>query len=89
MFYIIYNTSTKFICAAGNDTSTPVSNTLQNIFASHIRLNRLNTNEFNVAEVQVDEGFEVVLGRDMFNADTSTIYADPNWVAPAPSEPTA
>ena len=87
MFYIIYNTLSKYIIASCLDNSTPISGTLESRFSSHLKLNRLNVNEYKAVELPHDEDLEIVIGRDMFNEDTSTIYADPNWVAPTP-EPT-
>jgi hypothetical protein len=94
MFYIIYNTSSKFICEACNDTSSPISESLQSRFASFTRLNKLNVNEYSVVELPYEEDLVIKIGRDMFNAETNTISADPNWVplppdpAPTPTEPT-
>lgn len=87
MFYIIYNTSSKSIIAAFNDTSTVVDKALEPRLLAFTKLNKLKADEHSVVELPYDEDFTVRLGRDMFDATTNTIYPDPNWVPPAP-EPT-
>lgn len=84
MFYIIYNTSSKYIREARNDTSVPVITPIQSRLAEFAKSNKLNATDFSVVELPYDEDLVVCLGRDMFDAATNTVYPDPNWVAPAP-----
>ena len=93
MFYIIYNTSSKYIISAFNDTSTVVDNALEPRLLAFTKLNKLKVDEHSIVELPHDEDVTVRLGRDMFNIETNTIYPDPNWVPPppepTPTEPTA
>jgi hypothetical protein len=92
MFYLIYNTATKYIITASNNTSSGISETLQNHLTAFVKLNKLKADEHGAVELPYDEDLVIKLGRDMFNSETNTIYPDPNWVPPAPepapTEPT-
>lgn len=91
MLYIIYNNQTNFIVSARLDLSTPAPAPAEYWFSDFVETHNAVSSEYTII-VHPDSNAKVILGRDMYNPDTRSIVADPNWVAPVstptPAEPT-
>jgi hypothetical protein len=94
MLYIIYHNHTKFIANMRVDLTTPTPAPAEVWFADFVDTHNVTAADYTIV-VHPDSKAQVVLGRDMYDPNTKTIVADPNWVAPVstyvpapPAEPT-
>jgi hypothetical protein len=90
MLYIIYNTASKLIVNTRLDLSSPAPSPAEFWMADYAKSHNVLASEYTIV-VHPDNDAQVWIGRDKYDPDTQTIYADPNWVAPTPTpaEPTA
>lgn len=93
MLYIVYHNQTKFITYTRLDLATPAPSPAEVWFADFVDNHNAVAAEHTIV-VHPNNNVSILLGRDKYDPDTNTVFADPNWVAPVstpvtPTEPAA
>lgn len=84
MLYVIYHNHTKFIAYTRLDLSTPAPLPAEAWFADFVDTQNVTAADYTIV-VHPNNNAQILLGRDMYDPDTKTIVADPDWVAPTPT----
>ena len=84
MLYIIFNKQTQLIVNTRFDSSMPNPSPPEFWLEDFVNSHNAVAADHTIV-VHPNGKAQVVLGRDKYDPDTQTIFADPNWVEPAPT----